>query len=469
MYLGIDIGSGSIKVALFDGTFSVVRTSYPVGVDERTQDPTVVATTVRTACQEFFSKNRKVASSIQGLGLSGHGPSLLFIDPTGKPASPLLTWQDNRARLQADRLRRQIPGFSKDGSSYEAKLLWFYEQQPSLFSEGFTALYPKDYLIQLLCSRRVVDISTASTFAFFDRDSCTWLERKAGFPISVLPEVVDCWEAVGETGTSFSRECGFDDGILIYPGGIDAYCAVAGTDPAHSVIVEETGTSSCVSRSYPDGRGSDLHVMKGETVTVKPISSTGRSFSWLKELLGIEDLQALGSSLDPRKPEALLYLPYLIGERSPVWDERAKGAFIGLRSSTGKAELLMAVMQGTAFAIRQNIELLQLEDPVTTIRAVGGSSHDARWQQLKANITGKSYHVMRHQDAAPVGAALVAAVGNKAVPPESLAQLLPIDRIHDPDPKAFERYEELYETYCRLHETLAPTFHTLHSIQGETV
>ena len=465
LFVGIDIGSSSVKACLFNGTeFTVVRASYRDMGDGKEQNPMGIAHTVADVCQRIFSTTGYNPRDIEGIGLSGHGPSIVFIDAHGKPCSPLVSWQDNRAMAEAKALRSIIPGFQKDGTSYEAKLSWFNHHQSACFSLGCTALYPKDFLVYLLTGERVVDISTASTFAFFNRSSKSWCDEFMDFPSHVLPRVVNSWDSVGKTGTAFSRDCGLPNGINVYPGGIDAYCGAIGAGAVvPDVVVEETGTSTCISRCYPGGLGADLHVLPDLSLSMKVLSYTGGSFSWFLDIMENSDLKKLSDGMHIERPKNILFLPYLIGERSPIWDEKAMGAFIGLRHDTNRQDILQAIMQGTSFAIHQNIQLLeQSGSTICDVHAVGGSARDSVWLQMKANITGKRYKRMKQIDASSIGAALIAAIGSNTIGVSDIPGIVAWEAVFEPDYTIHEAYGLLYQTYTQLYERLKPVFHTLH-------
>jgi len=466
VFIGLDIGSSSVKASLFDGeAFSVVRASYQGYLDNKQQAAVQVAHAVQDACGKILAHTQQRPDEITGIGLSGHGPSILFLDGQGAVISPLVTWQDTRAAEEAQYLRNRIPGFTKDGTSYEAKLLWFHRHQPHCFNTGCTALYPKDYIIQLLTNERVVDVSTASTFAFYQRSRRTWNEDLMDFPSLVLPRVADSWECVGTTCTDFSRACGFPDGLKVYPGGIDAYCGAVGAGAAiPEIVVEETGTSTCVSRCYVGGQGKDLHVLPGLSLTMKVISFTGGSFQWYKDFLGERDVSGMLKAIKVEVPKQLLFLPYLIGERSPIWDEKALGACIGLRHDTSKEDFLQAIMQGTAFAIYQNIQLLeQNTGSIRVVHAVGGSAKDRAWLQMKAHITGKTYRQMKNIDASAIGAAIVAGVGAGAINVADIPSLVGSGGVDfEPDERVHALYAPLYDMYALLYERLRPVIHALH-------
>jgi xylulokinase len=470
MFLGLDIGTSSVKAAVFDGkTFRTVKASYAKGTDQKVMEAGILAATVAAVCQKVWKELEISPDQIEGIGLSGHGPSIVFINQEGLAISPLVTWQDSRAAQEAKELANAIPGFSKDGASYEAKLLWFFTHEPQCFEPGCTALYPKDYLVFLLCGERIVDSSTASTFAFYDRKEKTWNEDYLKFPVSILPHIVDSWVEAGKTCTDFSSECGFKAGTPIFPGGIDAYCGAVGSGAVlEGVVVEETGTSACISRCFTASKGHDDHVLPNLSLTMQLISLSGGAFAWFLKMTGKPDMTAWQKTIDPAKPEALLFLPYLIGERSPIWDKKASGAFIGLRDTTTEQEMFQAVMQGTAFSIYQNILLLEIGDsPITEVRMVGGGAHDEKWAQMKANITGKTYLAMQETNAAATGSALVAAVGAKALTLEQIPSLVAVKNRFEPNEKAHRLYEKLFKQYEEAYKNLASIMHALSDIEEE--
>jgi xylulokinase len=470
MFLGIDIGSSSVKAALFSGSdFSVIRMVYEGLSTADTEYPIeVVEKAVTGCCQKLFSSGAAKHHDIKGIGLCGHGPSILFIDAGGRAVSPLYTWQNTQAAGEAAVLRNEWPGFRKDGSSWEAKIRWANNHHPEWFKQGNTCLYPKDYIIYRLCGRRIIDASAASTLYFFDRETRRW--NPAGFPENVLPEVMDSWGCAGttsgltggKTDGSFGAACGFPGGIPVYAGGIDAYCGMAGAGAVvPGVMVDETGTSTCLSRCYTGDRGRDWHVLPGLSLTMQTLSNTGDSLEWFKQLAGIEDIGSLSGGIDPHKPAPVIFLPYLNGERSPMWDERASGAWIGLTRQTGMKQLFHAVLQGVGFAVYHNIQILEaVGGPCPLIHAVGGGIDD-NWLQMKADITGKTYCKMKYGNGASLGASLIAAVGAGALSPADIPGLLPVSKRFESESRAHKAYAPLFQIYAGMYEKLKDTMHKL--------
>lgn len=454
MFLGIDLGSSSVKVmAVSKHERYKYKGVYPENTSPYEHDAQMVEQAVHGALEGLFANTPVKPEDIEAIGLDGHGPSIVFMDGEGTALTPIITWQDRRAMEESQMLRERIPGFAKDGTSYEAKLCWFYAHHPELFRPGVEAFYPKDYILFRLCGVRMMDGSTASTIAFYDRAEKSWAPCAPFFPPEVMPQVFPSWEKVGETGTAFSRACGLPDGIPIVPGGIDAFCEAVGSGGVREgIVVDGSGTSTCLTLCMKQDGVHSEHVLPGLALETPMLSSTGASYRWLCGLFPQVDMNALQDEVDPSAPVNLIYLPYLSGERTPINDDRATGVFLGLRPNTGPKQLLQAVMQGVAFAIAQNLDLMS--GRVEKVRAVGGANSSPLWLQIKANAAGLSYEQMEENDGAAFGSALLAAYGTGAYTMDDVEALLRVRRTAEPDGSHREEYCALRKVYEGLYPKL---------------
>ena len=466
MFLGIDLGSSSVKVKAVSGhqRYSF-KAEYPAETDPCVHQVDTVTSAVRQAVRGLLETAPVKAEEIQAIGMCGHGPSIVFLDPAGAPLTPIVTWQDNRALEESRMLSGRLPGFHKDGTSYEAKLCWFYRHHPELFRKGIQAFYPKDYFLYLLCGRRIMDSSTASTIAFYDRVGQNWDGCAPFFPPPVMPEVVPSWLPVGKTGTEFSRLCGLPDGIPVVGGGIDSFCEAVGAGGVREgIVVDGTGTSTCLTLCMKQDGVHSEHVLPGLALETPMLSWTGASYRWLSRLFPETDMEALQEQIAPIRPINILYLPYLSGERSPINDDCATGVFVGLRPETGKKELLQAVLQGVAFAVAQNLSLMSCR--VEKVRAVGGGNSSRLWLQIKANASELCYEQMRENDAGAFGAALLAAYGVGAYTIEDLEQMLEISNVMEPQTEYQAEYQALLAEYQALYPQLRETYGSMYQLRG---
>jgi xylulokinase len=466
MFVGVDIGTGSAKLAMLLGDGSLAETSVcysvasPVGVQSSASLEEACAHLMRRTVDEAVSRG----DPILAISASGHGPSLLVVDGQGRAASDVTTWQDSSRASEAAEIASAYPGFSKTGECFEAKLLAAWRN----LSEGWkgeTALYPKDYFLFLLSGERVIDRAAASTLVCFDpkrpEGSCDWDCDSLDFDERFLPRVANSWERIGETGTAFSRGCGLPDGVPVFAGGIDAWCEAIGAGAlAPGDVVDGSGTSTSVSRCLEAHEGSLEHALPERAFRIETISSSGGSALWAEAILGLPIERWKGEAADGA-PVPILFLPYLIGERSPVWDEDASALFLGLRQGDSTIDLMSAVFQGTALAVAQCIELLGAPGDAP-VRAVGGGNRNLPWIRMKASAGGRDYWIMRSCNAAPIGAAMLAAFGLGADDLASLARkYLGVEEVIGPDKRYRGAFERLGESYGRLYDRLAPEMRML--------
>jgi xylulokinase len=457
MFAGIDIGTGSAKGAFLLNSEKVVSsTARYGGPSDRsgTQRTDVLAEAVEQLLRKAVNTAVEHGESIQGLAFSGHGPSLVLLDGLGRAEESLLTWQDSSAAAEAEDLSRILPDFSKTGECWEAKVLAAWKRLGGTWS-GEKVLYPKDFVHYLLCGRAMMDHSSASTLAFFDPVAGVLEGEAAGIDSRIFPEIVKSWEMTGRCGTSFSRACGIKDGVPVYGGGIDAWCEAIGAGAVEpGMIVDGSGTSTCVSECLEEGASRLRHALPERCFRIETISYTGGSIRWAEELFGktISEWKKLGNNSSPLP---VIFLPYLIGERSPVWDKDASSLFMGLRNGDDGDTMMHAVLQGTAFAVGQCLDLLAPDRRGRSVRAVGGGAENLPWLKMKAGIADTTFQLMRDRDAAPLGAAMLAAYGAGEGDFRQLAERFTrVEAEVEPDKRHIERYRGLSAMYRRLYGTL---------------
>jgi len=471
MYLGIDIGTSSIKgvLGLKSGIHTITghynKDMFNGGIHGVEYFLQSIQSFLIKISKFSYDKNEKV----EGIGLSGHGPSILFIDKNGTPVTDIITWQDSSAHKEAEELNSMVPGFVKDGTSYEAKLFKFFKENKRSFQEGTKVLSPKDYVIFLLTGKVVMDFATASTLSFFKEENRMFDTYSTEIPTYVFPEIVDSWEEAGRTGTDYSRNSGMSDDIPVIAGGIDAWCEALGSGAIEDgMMVDGSGTSTCITSCRLEGDSKLNHVIPGRSLVIETMSSTGASISWLMDLLdgGIEEVKNISSYI----PVPVVYLPFLDGERSPVWDERASASFTGITSKNNRKDLIKSVLQGIAFGTRQCIQLVRKESNSRDlcIRAVGGGANNRAFLQFKANITGLKYISMKETDAAPLGAMILAAFscGEESVE-ELVRKWVQINFEVKPDSKYKKIWDRMFSIYTDHYYKIKETSHKLFTLAQE--
>ncbi len=472
MYVGIDIGTGSLKAVMGlkqSGTHAITERYMEEMFNGGYHRVDFFRQSVMTLLEKVSEYGRKTGEKIEGIGLCGHGPSILIVDNKGNPLTDIITWQDSSAARSADELKTIIKGFTKDGTTYEAKLLKLFTERKDFFSNGMKVLYPKDFVISLLTGRMVIDFSTVATLAFFDTGSWLFNTYSTGIPTDIFPEIVNSWDEAGRTGTEFSRNSGLADDIPVIAGGIDAWCEALGAGAIEDgMMVDGSGTSTCITCCRMGERSKLHHVIPDRSLDIETMSSTGASIDWLMDILKI-DLSEI-KKIDSFIPVPVIYLPYLDGERSPIWDERASASFTGLSSENSREDLIKSVLQGIAFGTKQCIELAGKgsEYSGSGIRAVGGGANNRVLLQYKANITGIRYISMKETDAAPLGAMILASFGcGEGSIKDLVDRWVKINYEVVPDNTCHEVWDQLFNIYADHYFRIKEVNHSLFEIKNK--
>ncbi len=416
--MGIDIGTSAVKVLLWrsDGNHRVVyrhaRESYVSneGTAIPEQNPHKLWQIVKECICEALRECD--AGSVAGVGLSGHGPSLVPVDHGGNAVGNIITWMDPRPLMGPG---CQTEPTTQGGPSFEATAQWIDEQlQKESGREDLDGrvrvLQPKDYIGLRLTGEMCIDSSAASCMNSSDPGA------------RLFPRVVHPWEAIGTVTRKASEETGLPVGIPVAAGSVDAFVEALGAglvDPG--VICDSTGTSTCVSKVA--GGECSLqtvkHVIPGARLIVSPISYSGGCLAWGMSLLfpdvysSEHDWSAtVAGALDGSSVGAsgLVFLPYLVGKRSPAAVPTARGAFLGLRPEHTPRDMIRAILEGCTYAMRQAIEALGDSMEASEVRAVGGGARHDGWLQMKADVLNLPVARMRMNEGTLLGAAILAGV-----------------------------------------------------------
>lgn len=465
MYVGIDIGTGSLKavMGLNSGPYTLTQKyeeEMCYGGNHRVD---LFRLSVSNLIKRLSIYSIEVNEEIEGIGFSGHGPSLILVSSKGEALTDIITWKDNSASESANDLRSFVKDFKKDGTCFEAKLYKLFREQNELFSGNIKALYPKDYVIFLLTGRMVIDYPTASTLAFFNPDNRLFDTFTSGIPIDLFPEIIESWEEAGRTSGDFADKCGININTPIICGGPDAWCEALGAGAIEDgMMVDGSGTSTCITCCRNEEDSELFHVIPGKSLDIETMSFTGASISWLMNILNIDlsEIKKINSVL----PVPIIYLPYLDGERSPVWDEKASGSFTGLSSDHSSEDLIKSVLQGISFGTRQCIELVgyTVDYKTTGIRAVGGGANNRALLQYKSDITGARFFSMKVADAAPLGAMIIAsfACGSSTIE-ELINKWVEINFEVEPDNTYSDIWEQLFAVYSESYSRIKIIAHKL--------
>ena len=429
-----------------------------------------------------------------------YGGSGIPVDAEVRPLHPCLIWMDRRAEAQVAWVRAnldlarlgRITGNGVDSYHGFTKMLWLRDEQPDVWERTALFLPPNAYVIQRLTGEIAVDHSSAGNIGgVYDIEARAW-SREAldllGIPARMMPErLVASTDAVGGLTPAAAARLGLPAGLPVIAGGVDAAVATyaAGvTEPGHHVAM--IGTSMCwgyVTPSADAGHGliafpyvigDDLYVFGGA-------ATAGASVTWYREqFCQAEVAEGRATGRDPHAileeraaavapgSDGVVFLPYLMGERSPVWDGQASGAFVGLNLFHTRAHLYRAVLEGVTLALRHNMESgakgsVPLEPRLVV---VGGAARSDLWMQIIADVTGYPVWTIEEDVEAALGAARIAALGVGLIAREDRDSWITLVERASPDAARKARYDTVFGIYAGLYPALQNSMHALATLRG---
>jgi xylulokinase len=500
LLIGIDIGTTSAKAVLFDldgAPLTQTSQEYPTHYPQpgwAEQDPEDWWRATCAVLRQLFTQREIDAQRVAGLGVSCQAPTLTAVDRHGRPLAPALLWLDRRSEPQCAWLRNQIGedlitqtnGGRIDPYYLAPKLLWFKEQATHRYGETHQVLQANGFIVHRLCGVFSMDLSHGPITLCFDSRRQTWSEtllERMGVDPNRLPPLHPCAAVVGEVTHSAAAATGLATGTPVIAGMTDGTAAAVEAGLVEvGDAVEMTGQSTvlliCSDRPY---LGNELiplgHAVPGKYLVVGALVASGGALRWFRdqlgeverheaEQLGIDPFEQLSRLAGQSPPGAnrLLFLPYLYGERSPIWDSDARGVFFGLSLATQKADLVRAILEGAAFGLRHNVEAAMAGGfPLAKLASVGGGSRSGLWNQIKADVLNRPLHLPAAATGAPLGDAIVAAAAVGLYPSveAAVAGMVTPGAVYQPQPEVAGRYDTLYQVYRGLYPALKDSFRRL--------
>jgi xylulokinase len=478
MLLLIDIGTTTFKAALWDGAFSE---PVSINMEENTGE---AAPENSGECETSFYVDpsrwlrafERALERLEGAGktralvVSGNGPTLVPV--TGEPgfdslgrlsleAAPARHWLDRRAAAEAETISAHVGAFVDPGF-YLPKALMIKNREAALYEKTRFFLSSSEYLVYALTGEaRTVFPSEGFERWYWDEA----LLEKTGLDREKFPPFVFPGEYIGDLLPGAAARFGFGSHVKVFAGGPDFFMTILGAGVSSpGQVCDRSGTSEGINLCTRD-RVTDSRLMSyGHPV--KPfwnlsgiISTSGKAIAWARELLGLEK-EPYGAFYDlaaAAERGSLLFLPYLAGERAPVWDPAARGVFMGLSLSTGRKEMARAAAEGVCLAIRDVITVMEeCGAEVSELRVTGGPSANPFFNRLKADVTGKTVLRLAGPPSEIAGLAVTGAValGYYGSFKEAAEALVQCGEAYHPDPGAKPVYDKLFENYRELYQRL---------------
>jgi xylulokinase len=487
MLLGIDLGTSSVKVMAIDPQ-GEVRTLAAREYSTQTPQPGWAEQDPSAWVQKTFEALLEVLGRIShpqgivGIGLSGQMHGTVCLDEEGNALRPAIIWADQRSKTQVDRIKNQLGqdalvrllGNPLATGFMLPTCLWLQENEPQLWASTAHLLLPKDYLRYTLTGELSSEPSDASGTGLFDLHRRLWNKQVLDrFDIDrrLLPEIQTSSTITGYLKKNTARELGLSEKIPVVIGGSDQACQALGNgliDPGQASSTIGTGGQIFAPVTYsavdPQLRYHCFcHVLPDRWHLLGATLSAGLSLRWLRdEFFHDQSYQQMADLAAGAPPgaEGLLFAPYLVGERTPYMDPRARAAFVGLTLRHREEHIVRAVMEGVVFSLRQCLNLLREQGvAVERIIASGGGTKHPLWLRLQADIFEARIHQTRTEEAAAFGAAMLAGIGIGVYADAQDAcgrAVKSTTQVVNPDPENTELYQEKYENFCKLYPALVP-------------
>lgn len=479
MYLGIDLGTSGVKVLLIDAGQAVVAsataaldvTRKHTGWSE--QDPRDWVRATEAAIGQIRASHPQELGAVAGIGLSGQMHGAVLLDREDQVLRPCILWNDTRAHreaaeLDADTRFRDITGNIVFPGFTAPKLVWVKRHEPEIFARTAKVLLPKDYLRLWLTGEHVSEMSDAAGTAWLDVSKRAWSEdllHATDLELSHMPRLVEGTDPSGTLRAELASSWGMKASVVIAGGAGDnaASACGAGTVTPGSAFIS-LGTSGVLfaanDRYLPNPESAVhtfCHALPGTWHQMGVILSATDALNWLAGITGkgAPDLAAeLGGKLRP--PSPVTFLPYLSGERTPHNDAMIRGSFTGLEHGSDRATLTQAVMEGVAFAFRDNLEALkQAGTTLDRVMAVGGGSRSTYWLKAIATALNLPVEVQAEGDwGAAFGAARLGLIAATGTDPRGICTPPPIAATIEPDPAQRAAFEEAYQRFRHLYPAL---------------
>ena len=499
LILAIDLGTTACKVLLVDAGVRVLSSgsaAYPTLVphpDWAEQDPEQVWQGMLLAVRRTLQDAAVDRTRIAAISFSAAMHGLLLLGEAGRPLTRCLTWADRRGQPQAQRLRRECDAhavYLRTGCPLQplywpARWLWFREQRPEIARTTQRLVGLKDFFLMRLVGCCVMDVSLASGTGLLDVRSWTWdaaMLEALGLTPQQLPQLVLPDAVVGTLSPRWADELGLPGDVRVVAGGADGGCANLGAGAVGAgQVVTSVGTSGAVRAIVPqplldvDERTWCYALTQDRWLVGGAINNAGSVYTWLRDQLGLageagcsfEQLDAWASAV-PAGSEGLVFLPFLLGERSPGWRANARGVLLGLSAHHTREHLVRAAVEGVALRLLSVFEVLEeLLGTANQVCVTGGLARSLLWVSVLADVYGRPLAVASVEETSALGAVFVAlkALGHIADYAQVRA-LTAVERVQQPDMARHDLYMRLYEVYKGVYRDALVHWDELERLSG---
>ena len=498
--LTIDVGTSSTKTALWTASGALVaETSQAYALNRpdplRAEiDGNVWWDAVCATIHQVISHSHIDPNCVTGIGVDGVSWTLLPVDIDGDPLSPAMIWLDRRAEAETVFLK-SLPEAARlvnlaanpiDPAYITPKLLWLKNHHLRIYEAAYQFLTSSGFIVARFTGEFTCDYTQAYGYHFFDIARARWDERAAellGISLEKLPRLAACTDIAGILSAHAATQVGLPAGVPVITGGLDAAVGALGAGVTRVGQTNEQGGQAggmAISLDHIVVEPRLIfsrHVLPGQYL-LQSGTVGGGSLGWFRDTLGqIESRESerLGTSMfdlfsqqvarTPAGAHGLIFVPYMAGERTPLWNSHARGVFFGLSYKTTRGDMLRAIMEGCAFAVYDNFRIAeQTGAHVQECLGSGGATQSAVWCQIKADVYGKPFAVARRADGGEGGHSLglfaltAQAVGLCDDAGKCVEQLLSQRQVFEPSGERHAMYQDLFQVYLNVSRQLLSEF-----------
>lgn len=479
LYIGVDLGTSAVKLLLMDGAGKILNTvskEYPLEFPHpgwSQQAPEDWKKAVFQGIPELLTGFD--SSLVRGIGCGGQMHGLVILDSQDNVIRPAILWNDGRTAKQVDFLNNEVgkqvlsartaniafAGFTAP------KVLWVRENEPENFARIAKLMLPKDYINYVLTGVHSCDYSDASGMLLLDVEHKRWSKEMlelCGLTEAQMPTLFESFEKIGVVKPEVAALLGLPEGVVVAAGAGDNAAAAVGTgvvgDGGCNISLGTSGTVFISSAKFGVDSTNGLHAFAhadGGYHLMGCMLSAASCNKWLMdEIYKTSDYagEQLPITEDKLGKNHVYFLPYLMGERSPINDTNARATFIGMTMDTTRADLTQAVLEGVAFAIRDSVEVAKsLGISVTSSMICGGGAKSPLWKRIMANVLNIPLNSPASEQGPGMGGAMLAMVacGEYATVQDACNAIVSVASTVEPEPELAALYEKRYQQFRQIY------------------
>ena len=487
LYIGVDLGTSAVKLLLMDekgNIKNIVSKEYPLSFPKSgwsEQNPEDWYEKSVEGIKELVDGFEK--EQVAGISFGGQMHGLVTLDEKDQVIRPAILWNDSRSTKETDYFNEVIG--KETLSKYTAniaftgftapKILWMKENEPEKFAKIKKIMLPKDYLAYRLSGAFCSDYSDASGMLLLDVEHKCWSKEMmelCGITEEQLPTLYESYDVVGTLKEEVAKELGLPTTVKVIAGAGDNAAAAIGTGTVGegncNISLGTSGTIFISSKQFKVDPHNALHSFAHADghyhLMGCMLSAASCNKWWMEEILKTTDFDKEQEDIVTLGENQVFYLPYLMGERSPHNDPKARATFIGMTMDTTREEMTQAVLEGVIFALRDSLEVARsLGIKIDRTKICGGGAKSLLWKKMVANILNLKVEVIESEQGPALGGAILAAVGCGEYEDvgSAVRQFVTVVETIEPEQELVEKYEERYQKFKQIYPALKPVFQVL--------